>query len=772
MIAYAYLSKIAFWLFRAPHFLIPFSVTEQPLILNALEPYPLHLLGWKAFQDLCVSIAEECLRRPVQNYLPTNDAGRDGAFVGAWDGDDQAAGESTIQCKFTSRPSDNLTLSMLGEEIPKAANLATKGLAHDYIILTNHPVTGQSELAIKAAFEAAGVGRCRIFAADWITRQIKGSARLRMMVPRLYGLGTLSDLIDERAYEQAKLILSSMGDDLKRLVVTDAHKSSVRAISEHNVVLLLGEPAAGKSTIGAGIAVGAADVWGSNTIKATSPESLEGKLDPNGGQFVWIDDAFGSTQYQKQRTEAWNQLFPLMNAARSRGTRFLLTSRTYIWNAAKADLKFSGFPLLNKSQVVIKVEELSPSEKAQILYNHIKLGDQPQSFRTAIKPFLPLVAQHPKFLPETARRLGSAFLAEKVSPTEQGLNKFVAEPKAFLLETIASLAPDCRAAIAVIFLNGGRVRSPVPSDALEAGAAAFGATPAEARNQLQALDGNLLLLAQDEAGPYWTYKHPTVSDAFATYLAGNQELVEVYLRGANPYSIIYEVVCSNLEIEGAPLIIPDELHELLATRLAAVETSYLKTFISYRSNAAFAERMLKVRPTLLDGMRSFFHPIANDTDAILLGTLNAFGLLPEELRQTFFEAARTNMVESADASFLRNDRLRGIFTANELDELREAVREEVIEKAPTYVDNVRSEWEEDTEPDDHFYDLRRSFEDLVEFAKVDDQAAALRPLETNIRYAVLNMEDDYREASSTSAPVSNSTPAAATASNVFRDVDE
>lgn len=51
-------------------------------ILEATAPFPLHHLGWKAFQDLCVSVAEECLRRPVQTFLPSQDAGRDGAFVG------------------------------------------------------------------------------------------------------------------------------------------------------------------------------------------------------------------------------------------------------------------------------------------------------------------------------------------------------------------------------------------------------------------------------------------------------------------------------------------------------------------------------------------------------------------------------------------------------------------------------------------------------------------------------------------------------------------
>lgn len=156
------------------------TMSDVSTVLGATGSVPLHLLGWKAFQDLAVAVAEECLRRPVQTFLPTNDAGRDGGFVGLWEGDDPAAGESTIQCKFTSRAGENLTLSMLQDELPKATRLAQRGLAQDYIIITNHPVTGASELKIREAFQQAGVGRCRIFGHDFIVRQIKTSPRFRL----------------------------------------------------------------------------------------------------------------------------------------------------------------------------------------------------------------------------------------------------------------------------------------------------------------------------------------------------------------------------------------------------------------------------------------------------------------------------------------------------------------------------------------------------------------------------------------------------------------
>src|ERR1700677_1187585 len=102
-------------------------MTESVIgIIGAGTGYPLHVLGWKAFQDLAVAVAEECLRRPVQTFLPSKDAGRDGAFVGKWEGEDPAAGESTIQCKFTSKENENLTLSMLKVEIAKVKDLVAR----------------------------------------------------------------------------------------------------------------------------------------------------------------------------------------------------------------------------------------------------------------------------------------------------------------------------------------------------------------------------------------------------------------------------------------------------------------------------------------------------------------------------------------------------------------------------------------------------------------------------------------------------------------------
>ena len=65
--------------------------------------YELHNLGWNSFQQLCLTIVREVLGQTVQSFLDSGDGGRDGAFTGTWQRNEQEdlAGRFVIQCKFT-----------------------------------------------------------------------------------------------------------------------------------------------------------------------------------------------------------------------------------------------------------------------------------------------------------------------------------------------------------------------------------------------------------------------------------------------------------------------------------------------------------------------------------------------------------------------------------------------------------------------------------------------------------------------------------------------
>ena len=317
------------------------------------------------------------------------------------------------------------------------------------------------------------------------------------------------------------------------------------------------------------------------------------------------------------------------------------------------------------------------------------------------------------------------------------------------------------------------MRSPVPQGELESAAQAFGVTPGSVRDQIEALNGSLLLLVQDEVGRFWRYKHPTVGDAFARHVAGSPELVEVYLRGAKPESIMREVVCAGISISGAPVVIPDTLHSLLADRIGNIDIYRLESFLSYRSNRAFTELMLNRHPEILRGMKNFSSPIKDDLDASFLATLHSQGLLRDELRLNFVEALRRAAIEEADASFLDDPSLGAVLTSDERQSILEAVDAELMPHLSGIVSKIRGEWDSDYPPDNHFDYFERSIKLFSEaLADRTDHSQTLAKAATEIRSAISSMNEKFEPPSSTSAPTASSTPSPAGLFNIFRDIDE
>ena len=363
--------------------------------------------------------------------------------------------------------------------------------------MTNAGLSGTRAGKIKALFKAAGVKHVATFGSTWISQQIRENKRLRMLVPRVYGLGDLSQILDERAYAQARAILESMREDLAKVVVTDAYRKAVEALNKHSFVLLIGEPAAGKTTIASLLAMAALDQWNASMLKLDDPGKVAEHWNPDEpSQFFWLDDAFGVTQYEDFLVHRWNHILPQIRTMLRKGAKIVMTSRDYIYNRARKDLKESAFPLLKESQVVIDVHDLSADEKRQILYNHLKLGKQPRSFRTEIKPYLEDVASHPRFIPETARRLADPLFTKDLFIDEYYLGQFVEKREQLLQEVLQGLDADSKAALALIYMRNDRLESPIelqPSEteALER----LGSDLGGCVTALEALKGSLVLLS-------------------------------------------------------------------------------------------------------------------------------------------------------------------------------------------------------------------------------------------------------------------------------------
>lgn len=753
--------------------------------------FQLHTLGWHSFQQLCLSVSREVLGQTVQSFLDSNDGGRDGAFAGNWsqrDGE-SLSGQFVIQCKFTNRGGYNLAASDLEDEFRKAKQLADKGECDVYILMTNAGVSGATELKLKARFKNAGVKNVLIFGSTWLEEQIRESKHLRMMVPRVYGLGDISQILDERAYAQATAVLESMREDLAKVVVTESYRKAARALDEHCFVLLVGEPASGKTTIASLLAMSSADLWGASVIKLVSPESVKDRWNPHEkSQLFWIDDAFGVTQYESGLVSGWNHILSEMKTILRKGNRVVMTSRDYIYNRARQDLKESAFPLFLESQVVIDVHELTTDERQQILYNHLKLGAQPKPFRADVKPHLESVAAHSRFIPEIARRLADPFFTKYLHLSESSLANFVDKREQLLIDICKELDTGSKAALALIYMSNSRLPSPISLTDLEGEAlkrleSNLGACTAA----LEALRGSLVVHVISDGESFWTFKHPTIGDAYSALLRSNPELLGIYVRGSEVTKLMSQITCGDVGIEGA-VVLSSALFSTVIERISAYEMSLaykakgiswwdarreLLRFLSRRCCRQFLEAYLEADPKLIGSIvcPGLYLEFSVEVDLVI--RLFKLGLLPENARKTFVESVSNYARNGEDAHVLRDPDLRSLLNEKELRRLREALRTQFIPRIEAFRLQLQEDHDSTEDPEWHM----RYFTNLL--SAIKEEYPRNWRISKIVKRELLSVqawieENPIEPDSSTSRDITVEEPSAShnVSRSIFDDIDE
>lgn len=705
--------------------------------------YDLHRLGWNSFQQLCHTITREILGQTVEAYLESNDGGQDGAFVGHWKDirGKKLSGRFVIQCKFTSRPNQYIGPADISDELSKVRRLVKRHLCDCYVLMTNAGLSGRHARNIEALLRKAGVNQVLLFGSTWIEQQIKENSRLRMLVPRIYGLGDLSQILDDRAYRQARAILESLREDLAKVVVTDAYRKAAAALDKHGFVLLVGEPAAGKTTIASMLAIASVDQWKASVLKLDHPNKVVDHWNPDEpSQFFWLDDAFGVTQYEGFLVSGWNHIFPQIKTMLRRGAKIVMTSRDYIYNRARNELKEGAFPLLEESQVVIDVHDLSIEEKRQILYNHLKLGRQPQEFLTDIKPHLEAVATHKRFIPEIARRLADPFFTKDLYISPYHLGQFVEKREQLLEEVLQGLDGHSKAALALIYMRNDKLESPIALQESEKQALErLDSNIGGCITALDALNGSLVQQSRTGSEMFWRFKHPTIGDAYSAVLAQNAELLGIFVQGSPTEKLIEQITCGDVGIEHA-VIIPKSLFPILLNRLREFQVStkhkerWLSTwsakrmvqdFLARRCTKDFLAMYLESNPDLLEKVSEPGLQLEAVPEVDLAVRLHELGLLPEEKRKQFVATVSMYAVRGDDLYALSDSGIRSVFHDTEFEGLRASVREQLLPRLRDVRRSVQSDHQSDVPPDEHMAQMLASLDVLKDQFGDDPDIAEL-----------------------------------------------
>lgn len=749
----------------------------------------LHTIGWRAFQDLCSQVCEVVLSRPVEIFREAQDGGQDAVFlIPAGKSDERPVG--SVQCKHTSDPTKALKASDLNIEVDHLKQLVAAGQADTYVFMTNMSIDAPVAAAIRAKLWELGIRKPHILGRQYLVRTIRSSARLRAMVPQVYGLGDLTSIVDARLGEQSRALLDNWIPKLKTYVPTRAHRDAVRAIGEHGIVLLLGNPSSGKSAIGAIISTIASENPNHTVLALTSPRDFEAGWNPNDpGRFFWIDDAFGSNVLRDDFVQDWAAAFPKLRAAIGHGNRFLLTSRKHIYEAAHRRLGQRNLAQLSDRRAVVDVGELTPEEKAQILYNHINYGGQTQSWKSSVKPHLAAVAAVSEFLPGIAERLGDPNFTKSLAPREGPLVRFMREPREHLVDTLNALDELLLSALILVYVHQGVFNT-----------AAFNREAAQAVCELTEhslpkiqecfadLRGSFLKVS----GTSWTFAHPTVADALTDILREKPFMMAALLRGATVDTILGSFACEGAAPVRDALTIPSNLDETLVERLVATPDEIqrnrsLFTFLSRRANDNVFERLVRRSPEVLERQTWATTPIWLDPKLETHGRAHALRLLSEELREnSAAELERTALVEF-DLSFFDDETMLALIPPERLVRLGVALRVRALTEMQSRIETIT----DDADLDEDLQELFEKPSDVLrrlEQMDLDETGTKLIAQARNdIRISISILEErkeerdreseddtDWTTISTTQLekPSPSQTVTDAKARSIFEDVDQ
>jgi hypothetical protein len=403
-----------------------------------------------------------------------------------------------------------------------------------------------------------------------------------------------------------------------------------------------------------------------------------------------------------------------VDAAIGKGARVVLTSRNYIYQEARPLLKEYAYPRLREQQVTVDVEDLTLDERRQILYNHLTAGDQPTEIKSQMKPFLDHAAAAEPFRPEMARRLGLRAFTGRLTLTGPGITEFMTHPTQFLREVYEGLGPDQQAALALVYAaaSGGSLASPLTLDEAQLDIITrAGATPAGVAPGLEALTGSFLQATAPPLGqPGWAFRHPTLWEGFASWVATQTRLLTVLLGGLTDSALLQRVDCEDETAEeknGTLLRVPPPLHRPVAERLATIlqepftgqkwrrgrggrdwatdsynehlrRKSSVRLFLSGKSSDSFLRAYLDIDPGL-PGRMLDFHPQLNLADEPdVLARLHQAGLLSEQVRLRAVARTAEFAIEIPDSGWTTAGAWETLLTPSERTALMQRVREDLV----------------------------------------------------------------------------------------------
>ncbi|WP_298117285.1 restriction endonuclease [Flavobacterium sp.] len=422
--------------------------------------YDFSKLNDREFESLGASIIGKILKKRVETFKVGIDGGVDGRF---WIGNDK---EGIIQCKhYTETPYSKLISKLKSEEIVKVNKLKP----NKYIFITSKKLSRINKQEIKAIFHPYIKREDDVFGyqdlADFLSK--KENQDIVEQNFKLWITSTsVLDLIYNNAIKgRSESTIREIEENSYKYAITENHKKGLKILEESNVIIMTGEPGIGKTTLADNLSL-------YYTAKGYEFCDIEENLNEAESIFrekekkkilFYCDDFLGSNLYDAINNKRDSHIVKFINRVnKDKSKKFILTSRTNILNKAYSlSHKFQNGKIRD-NEFLLKVENLTKIDKAQILYNHIYHSNLDKDYIDEIylnKKYM-LIINHRNFNPRIIEFITDGIRIGDTTPSDYWsyIKKNLDEPEYIWADYFQNQTDDCvRALTFLTVYNNGKI---------------------------------------------------------------------------------------------------------------------------------------------------------------------------------------------------------------------------------------------------------------------------------------------------------------------------
>lgn len=335
------------------------------------------------FEILCKDIMQDILEEELFTFSRGVDAGVDIC-------DKANPPTIIIQAKHYA----GSTYSQLKSSLKKDVTKIQRHNPKKYFVCTSQSLTRKNKQEIIEMFNEFMSDISHVIDKNDINSFLEDEQNKDIVVKNyklwLCASNVLSLVNNQNIFIDCSELMLDIEEQIKLFVETQAYHDSIKRLRQDNIIIIIGAPGVGKSTLSKMLLLYYADKnYKVRYVTNNNISEIKRSLNkiPNKKEIVLLDDFLGQ-HYLNLKDSQPNELKTLISfVTRSKSKKLILNSRVTILNeASQAYLTFREIMIrYEQNKYLLDLDEMSSFEKAKILYNHLYFNGLPQDYLSQVK---------------------------------------------------------------------------------------------------------------------------------------------------------------------------------------------------------------------------------------------------------------------------------------------------------------------------------------------------------------------------------------------------